>query len=281
MARTPKGRALGAALRREREQRGLTTRDLAELVGRNHGEVSRWETGERTAKPEHVAQLLTAMQIKGEHYNDIMLLAYDTEAPMWVATTLPGQRQQLAALVDAEQAAAEITEVAPLLIPGVLQTTDYIRAIMSGGGWMKPDEIVMRVAIRVGRREVITRSDPARYLAFIGEAALHQVIGDRSILAAQLRYLLDLAKRPNVTIRVIPFESGWQPALEGLFSIIQPRNSFPIVHVELRRTGLFVHEEEDVSAYEDAVEMVNEVALSPAESARLVKETVERMESLV
>src|SRR5205807_2062845 len=108
----------------------------------------------RTPKPEHVAQLLTALGLIGGRYDDIMSMAYDTDAPLWVATTLPAQRQQLAAFVDAEQSAVEITEVSPLLIPGLLQTNDYIRAIMSGGG-ISADETVTRVAIRIGRRDVI------------------------------------------------------------------------------------------------------------------------------
>jgi len=157
MARTPKSRAIGAALRKQREARGLTTRDLAGLIGRNHGEISRWETGDRAAKPEHVAQILTALGVNGDGYNAVMSLTYDTDSPLWVATTLPEQRQQLAAFADAEQNAAAVTVVSPLLVPGLLQTADYARAIMSGGGLLSPEEIVTRVAMRMGRREAITR----------------------------------------------------------------------------------------------------------------------------
>ncbi len=275
MARTPKTQALGVALRREREEHGLTTRDLADRIGRNHGEISRWETGDRTPKPEHVAQLLTALGLIGG--DDIMSMAYDTDAPLWVATTLPAQRQQLAALVDAEQNAAEITEVSPLLIPGLLQTNDYIRAIMSGGG-ISADETVTRVAIRIGRRDVIIRPKPALFTAFIGEAAIHQVIGDRSVLIGQLRHLLEMAQRPNVTVRVVPFDSGWQPALVGAYTFIQSENSVPVVHIELYGSGLFLHEERDVGRYQAAVGMVRGLSLSPGASTRLITEASERME---
>src|SRR2546430_17275964 len=108
MAKTPKARALGAALRAEREASKLTTRALAERIGRNQGEISRWENGERAAKPEQVAQILTALGLTGERYDEIMSLAYDTGAPLWVASSLPAQRQQLAAFVDAEQSATEV-----------------------------------------------------------------------------------------------------------------------------------------------------------------------------
>src|SRR3982074_1249902 len=130
MARTPKAQALGVALRRAREEQGLTTRDLATRIGRNHGEISRWETGDRAPKPEHVAQALPALNIIGEPYDEVMSLAYDTTAPMWVATSLPAQRQQLAAFIEMEQSAAALTEVLPSLIPRLLQTRDYAHAIL-------------------------------------------------------------------------------------------------------------------------------------------------------
>ena len=164
-----------------------------------------------------------------------------------------------------------------VVIPGLLQTNDYIRAIMSGGG-ISAGEIVTRVAIRIGRRDVITRSQPALFSALIGEAAIHQIIGDRSILIGQLRHLLEMAQRPNVTVRVIPFDSGWQPALAGAFVFIQPGDSVPIVHVELHGSGLFLHEECDVDAYKGAADMVRDLSLTPAASAQLITEAAERME---
>lgn len=280
MARTPKARTLGAALRKEREDRGLTMRDLSERISRNQGDISRWETGDRTAKPEHVAQILTALGISGDPYNEIMALAYDPDSPMWVATTLPAQRQQLAALVDAEQSAAEITEVAPLLIPGLLQTRDYVRAIMTAGESLPAAEIATRLAIRMGRQDVITRDKPVQYTAFIGEAAIWQVIGNRSILLEQLRHILAVARRPNIALHVLPFGSGWHPGLEGAYFLIQPTNSVPIVHLEMRSSGLFLHEENDVDAYIDAAEVVAQHALNPDESLRLIGKVAERMEKI-
>jgi transcriptional regulator with XRE-family HTH domain len=274
MARTPKARALGAALRAEREARKLTTRALAERIGRNQGEISRWETGERATKPENVAQILTALGLTGERYDEIMSLAYDTGAPLWVATSLPAQRQQLAAFVDAEQSATDVIEVSPLLIPGLVQTADYMRAIMSGGGLLSPDEIVTRVAIRMGRRDALTRAEPVRFTALIGEAAIHQVVGDLSVLVGQLQYLLTVAQWPNVTVRVIPFDSGWHPALEGAFTVFRSENSVPMAHVEVRRTGLFFHEESDVAGYMKAAELAATVALDPRASVDLVTKAI-------
>jgi transcriptional regulator with XRE-family HTH domain len=276
MARTPKAQALGAELRRAREQSGLTTRELANRIGRNQGEISRWETGDRTPKPEHVAQFLTALGIIGDSYEEVMSLTHDTTAPLWVATTLPAQRQQLAAYVEIEQSAVAITEVLPGLIPGLLQTRAYAHAIMSGGN-LSLDEITTRVAIRMGRRDAIDRTDPVQYSAFIGEAAIHQTVGDRSTMIEQFGYLLEKMRLPNVTVRVMPLDSGWHPGVEGSFIIMLPANLTPIVHLELRRTTLFLHEEDDVNAYKEALNKIHKVSLTPEASARLI---TDRMENL-
>ncbi len=205
------------ALRRAREDQGLTTRDLADRIERNHGEISRWETGDRAPKPEHVAQVLTALGITGKPYDEIMSLAHDITAPMWVATTLPAQRQQLATFIQMEQSATVVTEVSPMLIPGMLQTRDYAHVIMSGSN-PSSDEAVTRVSARMGRRDVITRPNPIKFNAFIGEAAIQQIIGDQEVMAEQFRYLLEMARRPNVTVRIMPFEVGNQPFPVPLYS---------------------------------------------------------------
>lgn len=276
MATTPKARALGTALRGAREERKLTTRDLAHRIGRNQGEISRWETGDRAPKPEHVAQVLTAMGIIGEPYDEIMSLAYDTTAPTWVATTLPAQQQQLAAYVEMEQSAIALTQVSPMLVPGLLQTRDYTHAIMSEAS-LSSDEVVTRVTIRMGRRDALTRANPVQYTAFIGETAIHQNISDCPVMIEQLRHLLEMTKRPNVTIRLMPFDSRWHPGLEAPFILIRPADSMPVVHLELRRTSTFLHEEDVVNAYLRALDKINKVALTPEVSARLI---TDRMENL-
>jgi transcriptional regulator with XRE-family HTH domain len=276
MARTPKAQALGVALRRAREGQGLSTRDLGDRIERNQGEISRWETGDRAPKPEHVAQVLTALGITGRTYDEIMSLAHDIGAPLWVATTLPAQRQQLAAFVEMEESASMVTEVSPMLIPGLLQTRDYAQAIMSGGD-LSADDVVTRVAVRMGRRDSITRADPIKFIAFIGEAAIHQTIGDQAVMVAQYRHLLEMAQRPNIVIRIMRLDSGWQPGLEGAFTFFIPEDQVPIVHIELRRTSTFLHAEDDVSAYKRALDMIDKVALAPGASAQLI---TARMESL-
>ncbi|MCA1229979.1 helix-turn-helix transcriptional regulator [Saccharopolyspora sp. 6M] len=277
-ARTPKARALGNALRQAREAQGLSLRALAKELDKDPGVVSRWENGERTPKATDVAQILTLLGVNGSRYDEIVELTTDTTAKQWLAVTLPELRQQLTALLDLEKSASAITEVTPNLIPGLLQTSDYVRAIMSSGG-VPEDEIETRVAVRLGRADAIRRSKPARYLALVGEAALRQVIGPRDSMIYQLRYLREASEMPHVDVRVLTYTSGWQPALEGHFLFIESEQLGPVVHLENRRSGIFFHEGPDVESYGHAIDMVIEHALDAQESVELISRIINELEN--
>jgi transcriptional regulator with XRE-family HTH domain len=288
MARTPKAQALGAALRQAREERKLLLRELAAAIQKDIGVLSRWETGDRTPKPEQVAQILATLQVGGERYDDIMTLAYGTNESQWVATSLPEQRQQMAAYLDWEQNASRIVEVAPMLVPGLLQTSNYVRAIMTADG-VTPAEITLRVSERLGRREVITKKKPAEFLVLLGQGALNQGIGGRDGMVEQLDHLLEMADKPHIEVRVVPDHRGWHPALEGAFTFIEATRpssgrrleaKSSIAFVGTRRSVLMLHEKADVSAYKQAVDRVIQVSLPPDSSANLIAEQRKRMEKV-
>jgi transcriptional regulator with XRE-family HTH domain len=277
MARTPKARAL----RQAREEKHLLLRELASAISRDIGVVSRWETGDRTPKPEQVARILSTLGVNGERYEEIMTLAYGTDESQWVAMSLPERRQQMAAYVDWEQNATRIVEVAPLLIPGILQTGDFIRAMMNGSD--VPDgEIASRVTARLGRSEAITKRRPADLLVLLGRAALNQNIGGKEVMIEQLQYLLEMAVRPNIELRVITDHTGWHPGLEGAFALIESKRgnatNKSIVFVGTRRSDLMLHEESDLDAYRWAIDRILEVSFQPDVSANFIADLARRME---
>lgn len=278
MTKTPKSVALGGALRQARLDQNLTLRDFALKLSLDPGMLSRWENGQRVPRPEQVAQILTALGILGAQYREIISLAYDTHQSQWVATTLPEQRRQMSAFLQHEQYATEIIEVSPLLVPGLLQTTDYIRGIMAGGGL--PDaEIEPRITTRVARKEAILRPRPAHLLALVGQAALYQGVGGRETTVAQLRYLLMVGRRPNVDLRIIPFGAGWHPGLEGSFQLIEGGSLTPSVFVDTRRSTLWLHKDDDVKAYKQAAQMVLDRTMSSEDSLRYIAHLAQRMET--
>jgi transcriptional regulator with XRE-family HTH domain len=275
--RTPKARALGKAIRTAREDKGYTLRQFAKLLGRDPGVLSRWETGDRTPQSDQVAQILTRLEVSGQRYDEIMELTRGTDETRWLAISLPEQRQQFDALIDFEEHAATITAVAPLLVPGLLQTDAYIRSIMSAGD-VPAREVATRIRVRIGRREVLSRPDPVRLVAFVGEAVLRQLIGTREVMAEQVRHLLDVTNRSNVDLRIVPFDSGWHPALEGPSLLIESEHSEPVVHLEVRGSVLFLHEEHDVNTYRKAIDTVAGVALNHEQSAEVMTRHAERWE---
>jgi hypothetical protein len=216
-----------------------------------------------------VAQILGKLGVKGDRYDEIIALAYGTDDSRWFATSLPEQKAQLAALLDFERTASVITDVSPLLLPGLLQTSEYTNAIMTDGG-VPADEISTRVAIRMGRQRVLTRREPVDYVALVGEAALRQMIGSREIMAEQLGFMLEMAERSNVSIRVLPFDTGWHPGLEGHSILIQSETQPPVVYLELRDSGLFLHTGPAVVSYRKAANTVATRAMSAEDSLALI-----------
>lgn len=276
MAGTAKGRALGSALRKARLHRGLSLRKLAQQINRQPGVLSTWETGTYTPKPEQVSQILTALGVSGDEFDEIVALAYDNDAPLWVATSLPEQRQQMAAVLDFEQHAATVTQASPLLVPGLLQTSDYTRAMMVAAR-IPAGEVATRVAVRIGRQDVLTRPNPLRFVAIVCQQALTHVIGDRTVMAEQLGHILEMARRPNVTVRLIRPDSGWHPALEGPFYLIDFPDTTSLVHLENRRSGLFLHKAEDVAVYRHAIDLLLKVSFGEEDTLRIIREIRERM----
>jgi transcriptional regulator with XRE-family HTH domain len=271
---TPKGQHLGAALKAAREAKSLGVRELGREIEMDPTKISNIERGKRLPSESDIVRILTHLGVVGDEQERIVALRTGANLPQWAAITLPEQREHLDAVLDFESKAKTIVTVSPLLIPGLLQVGSYVRAIMTGGS--VPDhEIAGRIATRLGRQNTITRRrEPAELVAFVGEAALRAKIGGDDVMREQLEHLLDEAKRPNVALQAIPIASDWSPALEGPFNLIVPRDdadpATTVVQLENRRSGLFMHEEDDVAAYRDAVEGTRRVAMSAEDTVALI-----------
>lgn len=285
---TPRGQALGAALKKARKSTpgSPSVRDVAAALTVSAPTISRYESGGRLASPAMVQRLLDyyvgrGLVLDNETRDELDNLAHGRERAPWVAFTLPEQHRQLDTLLKFEQGAHTITNVSPLLIPGLCQTPDYTRVIMVRSG-VPEDQIETRVAVRTGRGHALTRRvNPARLVAAIDETVLHRQVGGPRVMAEQLRHLLDLAERPNVELRVMPGNSDWYAALEGPFVLVEFSDRQPVVHLEIHDNGLFVHEEEDVARYSVRVQEVLRDAMSEADSVSLIARAAEQTEETI
>src|SRR5437588_180655 len=191
---------LGAELRDARKRADMTVARLADALGYHHSTISRWERGESTPSEADTAAVLAILGITGEERDHVVDLARHDDIPDWVA---PGIGKQLAALIEYERIAHTITEVNPLLIPGLLQTREYTLSLMLSGG-LPRGQAEQGAVVRIGRQDVLTRRKPANFIGIIGEQALRHPACDDETMVEQLHHLLGMAKRPNIDIHILP-----------------------------------------------------------------------------
>ncbi|HET9889632.1 MAG TPA: helix-turn-helix transcriptional regulator [Mycobacterium sp.] len=271
-------RELGAILRRLRDARGLTTRQLGERIGVTSANFTYWERGDRLIPANHLASSLDVLEpddAERERMLGLHRKARPADPGLLVAGA-PNIGPQLVQLIEYEQTASRLIDVEPLMIPGLLQTADYARAAFAG-----LDDVNTRVALRMGRRDVITRAvDPVDLTAYVDSEVLVRPIAPPDVMVGQLRHLLEMAQRPNITIRLVSStHPGYNPMLAGPFLLIEFPAALPIVHLEHYSTGAFLDKEPDVRTYVAAVEQVDQIAMTPARTAEVIAELLNGMET--
>jgi transcriptional regulator with XRE-family HTH domain len=273
----PRARALAGALRKALEDAGVGVRDAGRRMNLSHSVISDWLHGKKTPRAEDVARLLGAVGVSGKEYDAILDLARHAGERDWLAAGIPGVTQQLAATMELERDAASITEWSQSLIPGLLQTSDYARRIISAGG-VSPAEAETRLMLRMARRDIIMRSHPVILNVLLGEAALREPIGSAAIMSAQLRHLLKAQQDAHVEIRIVRSGIGWHVGLVGPFVIYNYASAPSIVLLEHLITGAFLYDPGDVAGYQTAADQIRRVAMSPEDSAGLIAEIAHEME---
>lgn len=272
-ADTPRARALGAELRQLRGT--LTTRELGKRTGRSSSHISRWETGRLIPSETDVATVLAVLNVTGPERDRLLELARDAADPNWIA---PGVDRQLAALAEYERTARSITEVEPQLIPGLLQTGPYARAVMVAFG-ATSGEADQRALVRLGRRQVLTESPPKRFTAIIGEAALRYPLCGREVMLEQLCELEKLSALDNITIQVLPLDRPTPSALTGGWGLIEFDRAKPVVHLEHFSAASTITDAKTVARYQAAADTLRDTAMNPAESMGLIADVITEWET--
>lgn len=267
---TIRSRELGAELKRRREALGLTQEVVKEKTGFSISKVSRAESGHRGVPVQDIASLLAVYGVIGTEREELLQLAMDAdqnEALVRKGSTLAERRRTLIWL---ESHATSITNVDTVVIPGLLQTGEYTRAIMADSGLVPENEIEDRMVTRLARHSVLHRQRPPKLTAIIDEPALGRPVGGRDVLRRQLEHLITMANWPTITIRVIPASVGVHAATNGSFSLLRFVGAPAVVHVESLAAGLFLENKDAVRAYAKAASLLESAALDEGESARLI-----------
>ncbi|RSS98601.1 DUF5753 domain-containing protein, partial [Streptomyces sp. WAC05374] len=209
----------------------------------SESKISRMELGRVGFKERDVSDLLTLYGVVDEQAREaVIALVGKANEPGWwhrFNDVLPTWFQ---AYVGLEEAAARIRTYEVQFVPGLLQTKEYARAVVTAGSaGISSDEIARRVDLRLERQRVLDRPDGPFFWAVIDEAALRRPIGGAEVMRAQLEHLADLMRQPNITIQIMPFSFGGHSAEGGAFSILRfPDRELPdVVYVEQLASALY------------------------------------------
>ncbi|MGH3898701.1 MAG: DUF5753 domain-containing protein [Pseudonocardiaceae bacterium] len=156
------------------------------------------------------------------------------------------------------------------VVPGLLQTTDYARALIREMGTTPPEEIEDRVAARLGRQGLFGRERPARFTFFIHEFVLRLPVGGSAVMLEQLQHLLRKATRPYLTLRVVPAALGGHAAAAGSFTLLEFAEFRPVAYLESETASLFLEKPEEIAAYRRILALLAETALDEGESTELI-----------
>jgi transcriptional regulator with XRE-family HTH domain len=244
---------LGAQLRRLREAEQITLEDAGYVIRASGSKMSRLETGRVGFKPRDIADLLTFYGVTDEQERETLQeLGRQASARGWwhdYADIMPAWFEPYVGL---EEAASSIRCYEIQFVPGLLQTPDYARAVAAVGFPAgSAAEIERRVSLRMARQAVLTRPALAHLWLVLDEAALRRPVGPPDVMRGQLRHLLDMGARPNVSLQIIPLARGAHAAAGGPFSILRfGEPDLPdVVYLEQLTSALYLDKRETVDHY--------------------------------
>lgn len=265
-------RRLARELRTCRETAGFCPETVARAFGWDRSKVSRLETAKVKPKKQDVAALLDLYGITDDRRDALLLLVEYAQRRGWWAAfgdAFDGT------YVAHEDGAARILCWEAQLIPGLLQTEDYARAVISAVRPGDPEGVQQRVRGRIARQPVLGRdNDPPQFHAVIGEAALRQRAGGVEVMRAQLAELLVRARRPNITVQVLPFAAGAHPGVDGSFVILEFPDDPALMYVESQAGDTYLRAPDQRHRLKWAWDGVRGAALTPVESEEFLTDLI-------
>jgi transcriptional regulator with XRE-family HTH domain len=264
---------LGTRLRRLREAAEISRAEAGFAIRSSESKISRLELGRVGFKARDVADLLTMYGVTdpGRRETFLEMVARSNEPGWWHRYT------DLVAdwfedYLGLEESASRIQEWGTQFVPGLLQTEDYTKAIANRGWSSLPSENAQRlVAVRMRRQQLLARPRPPKLWVVMDESVLHRPIGGRRVLLDQIEYLLEVTKRPHVSLQVLPYQfSGY--AAEGSFITLRfAEPELPdVVYIEYLSGALYLDKRADVELYGRVFDRLTVDAHTPDHTRQLL-----------
>jgi transcriptional regulator with XRE-family HTH domain len=269
---------LGAQLRRLRTDAGLTREQAGEAIRASEWKIHRLENGQVGYKERDIVDLLRLYGVTDHDEIDFFItLAQEANQPGWWNTYSDLLPQWFRAYIDLESAATLIRTYEGQLVPGLLQTEDYMRTLMQGAFHEPPTDTERRIAMRLTRQRLLTRPDGPRLWAVVDEAALRRSVGGREVMRAQVARLLEATELPSVVLQVLPLAVGAHPAMATAFTILRfPDEALPdVVYLEHLTDAAYLDRRESVDHYYHVMELISARSAAPEETPEILDKILE------
>jgi transcriptional regulator with XRE-family HTH domain len=267
---TVRSRELGEGLREAMQRAGLNGKQAAKILDCTPGYVSMLLSGKRNASELDVAAFLGVCRVSSAERDRLLALCREQDTPGWFQPHGSGLPKQLVTLIDHENKAVTISDFQPMVMPGLLQTAEYAHALIRETGNAPPDEIDDRVAARLARQSLFSRERPAGFTFYLHEYALRLPVGGPAVMREQLEHLLRMARRPYLTLRVVPAARGGHAGIAGAFMLMEFAEFKPVAYLDSETACLFLERPEEISAYRRILTVLADTALGEGQSRELI-----------
>jgi DNA-binding XRE family transcriptional regulator len=256
---------LGAEVRRAREAAGMTQTELGDLVPCDKATVSRIEAG--LTVPDEV--FAKACDVAFPHM-DGWFWRFWKDAQGWVSAFTPALRE----FADYEAEAVTLRTFEHSVIPGLLQTEEYAREVLSRHPHVTPDRVTERVAARLKRQEVLDRADAPVFWVLVDDSILYREIGSPKIMADQLDKLADMAGRATVTVQLVPGK-GAHIGMMGAFILAETPDA-NVVYLDHFADGMTTDSPAIVATVSMRFDVLRTEALRGSESLEIIETAADK-----
>ncbi|MDX6744134.1 helix-turn-helix transcriptional regulator [Actinocorallia sp. A-T 12471] len=267
---------LGREIKLARERRALRPEQFATAMNVSLSLVYMWERGERIPVPEDLTKI--------ESYFGFSDPTKDSPDPGYLTRIRDDMindampQEWFGKWLEAERASKFIWSFEPLVLPGLLQTEEYMRRTFEAHGYIGA-EVDRHVATRLGRQELLTRDSPVTLVALMDTAVPERCVGDDGIMQRQMEHLYEMAQRRNVIVAFLPLSDSVCSGFSGAFAIANLSSGGEVAYVDNQLNGEVVESPEAISHLRNSFETFRAAALNRSESLTVIEKAIDRWKS--
>jgi hypothetical protein len=262
------GREFGNGVRAAIARTRLTHRKIAEMLGWDESKLSDLVRGKGGVTEAELMQLLGFCRVEPAEARRLLALFNETRENGYLQILDSGLPDQVRSLIEQERLANVITVWSMNLIPGRLQTADYMRAVVEAGARDESVDYEEVIAARLARRELFHWS--REFVFYVHEQALRLPVGSVDLVKDQLLHVLAMAQRSYITVRVVPISIGAHAGLAGGFMQLEYEKFEPVVFIESHNSSLFLEDKASLARYTKVLKLLDRQALDAEQSKELI-----------